>query len=216
MRLLYAVVGLGMCSAVAAQDMQLTSRPLQTGGVGEATLYHDPEFSGSAVGVTGARADLGLRWKVRSIRVERGTWQLCERKNFEGKCFHIDSSQRQLPNDRRTVQSMRPVYDGGWELVGEREVRDASQRDTIISWGHTGHRQVRICVEGQTVRFYDVELVYFFNGKKEVPVRTFISDGQCTRDIDLEGVKDISFVNMVYETFSLGNGRAIVQVYARQ
>lgn len=216
MRLLYAVIGLGMCSAVAAQDMQLTTRPLPTGGGGEAVVYRDRDFSGPAVNVARARANLGLRWKVRSIRVERGTWQLCERANFEGKCFHIDRSQAQLPSDRRTVQSMRTVYDGGWQLVGEREVRDATQRDTIISWGHTGHRQVRICVEGQTVRFYDVELVYFFNGKKDVPVRTFIGDGQCTRDIDLEGVKDISFVNMVYETFSLGNGRATVQVYARQ
>lgn len=216
MRILWLVLGLGVGGAAVAQEMQLTTRPLPIGGGGEATLYRERDFAGTAFGVTRAQADLGVRWQVRSIRVESGTWQLCERANFEGRCFHVERSQADLPRDRRTVRSMRPVYDGGWQLVGEREVRDATQRDTIISWGHTGHRQVRICVEGQTVRFYDVELVYFFDGKTDVPIRTFIGDGQCTRDIDLGGVKDISFVNMVYETFSIGNGRATVQVYARQ
>ena len=208
----FVLAATSFVAAAQAQD----AAPRQLGGRGEATIYQSPEYSGAAVGVSRARPDLGLAWRVGSIRIDRGVWELCSRANFEGSCQRYDASRPRLPAAQRRVQSIRPLFDGGWELVGEREVRDQTERDTMISWGHTRHRRMRICVEGHAVRFYDVEVVFFLEGNQNIPVRALIGDGQCTRDIDLNGARDLSFVNMTYETFSLGHGTATVQVFARR
>lgn len=217
MRLLQTLVGLGAIGIATQAHAQLTTRPAPLGGGGEAIVYRDQNFSGAGVNVARARPDLGLAWQVRSIRITRGTWELCSKPNFEGSCTRLDRSRASLPQAQRTVRSMRPVYDSGWELVGESDVRDRTERDTLISWGHVKHRRMRVCVEGHSVRFYDLEVVFFFNGKQNVPVRALVGDGQCTRDIDFgRGGKDLSLINMTYETFSLGSGRATVQVYAQR
>jgi hypothetical protein len=210
---LAAVLAFGLVGPVCAQ----TTRPSPEGGGAEAIIYRDRDYSGPAVSSSGARADLGLAWNVRSIRIQRGTWELCSRPNFEGRCTRHSSSRNDLPSAQRAVQSMRPVYQSGWELVGERHVKDKTDRDTIISWGHAHHRRIRICVEGHAVRFYDVEVVFLLSGRQKVPVRAFILNGQCTRDIDLDGgSRDIAMINLVYETVSLGQETATVQVFAQQ
>lgn len=216
LRVVAGLAAIGVVVGLAAEAEAQTTRPSPVGG-GEAIIYRDQDYSGAAVNVARARPDLGLSWQVRSIRIKRGAWELCSRPNFEGRCARHDGSRPNLPAAQRTVQSMRPVYESGWELVGEHNVRDRTDRDTIVSWGHTKHRRLRICVEGHAVRFYDVEVVFFFTGRQDVPVRALIGAGQCTRDIDLKGgAHDISFVNLKYETFSLGHGTATVQVYAQR
>lgn len=217
MRLLQILLALGVIGSATDAHAQLTRRPTLLGGGGEVTIYRNPSFSGSAVRVARARPELGLRWQVRSVRIERGTWELCSKPKFEGRCTRLDRSRPNLPPGQRSMQSMRPVYDSGWELVGESDVRDQTDRDTVISWGHVKHRRMRLCVEGHPVRFYEVEVVYFFAGKQNVPVQALVGDGQCTRDIDLgRGGQDLTFINMRYETFSLGRGRATVQIYAQR
>ena len=210
LRLVAVAMVLGLATEAHAQ---VTRRP---GGGGEAVVYRERNFSGDAVSVSRARSDLGLSWQARSIRVQRGVWELCSKANFKGRCTRYASSRQNLPATQTTVQSVRPVFDSGWELVGEKEVRDRTESDTIVSWGDRRHRRLRICAEGHPIRLYSVELVFFLNGKQDVAVRAVIPDGQCTRDIDLHGARNISLVNMTYEAFSLGPGQAHVQVFARQ
>jgi hypothetical protein len=81
-----------------------------------ATIYRDPNFSGPAVAVAGAEPNLALRFPVYSIRVQRGSWELCPERNFRGRCLVVD---RTTPDLRRAygwggaLQSMRPADSWG-------------------------------------------------------------------------------------------------------
>lgn len=79
----------------------------------EATFYRDMNFQGPAVYVNEAKRDLGLAWRVNSIRIKSGRWELCERTNFRGTCrtYDRDTIMLNTPLRGRTVQSLRPV---GW------------------------------------------------------------------------------------------------------
>jgi len=103
------VAALAGVTAVAAQDDKMLPpepRP-------EAIIYRDPGYQGPAVNVSEAQPNLGLAWRVGSIRVRAGRWQLCERINFRGNCRTIDSDRPILATASRgmVVQSMRPL---GW------------------------------------------------------------------------------------------------------
>lgn len=81
----------------------------------EAIIYRDAGYNGPAVNVSQAQPNMGLAWRVNSIRVRSGRWELCERTNFRGTCRSYDSDNAMLGNLLRgvTVQSMRPVGGGG-------------------------------------------------------------------------------------------------------
>ncbi|MCB2062880.1 MAG: hypothetical protein KDE25_05380 [Novosphingobium sp.] len=76
----------------------------------EAIIYRDAGFNGPAVNVRSDKTNMGLAWRVNSIRVRSGEWQLCERTNFRGNCrtFKADNS-RILLYRGIVVQSMRPT-----------------------------------------------------------------------------------------------------------
>lgn len=76
-----------------------------------ATIYRDAGYRGSAVYIGGARSNLRLSWRVKSIRIHSGRWELCERANYQGECRTIDQDSPVVGTVFRgmKVQSIRPV-----------------------------------------------------------------------------------------------------------
>jgi hypothetical protein len=117
------VLALAGVTGVAAQEDRML-RPEQRP---EAIIYRDAGFQGPAVNVREAKPDLGLAWRVGSIRVRAGRWQLCERRNYRGKCETIDADRAVLGRPLRgiEVQSMRPI---GWNPPSGEPGRNPSLR----------------------------------------------------------------------------------------
>ena len=74
-----------------------------------AIIYRDIGYRGPAVTLTGPRPDLDLQWPIRSIRVHRGVWELCARRNYHGRCVIYEASERSIPSAVEYTQSARPV-----------------------------------------------------------------------------------------------------------
>ncbi len=74
-----------------------------------AIIYRDIGFRGPSVTLTGPRPDLDLQWPIRSIRVQRGGWELCARRNYRGRCVIYEASERSIPSAVEYTQSARPV-----------------------------------------------------------------------------------------------------------
>ncbi|TPE60164.1 beta/gamma crystallin family protein [Sandaracinobacter neustonicus] len=100
MKAILVAVGLAVSAPVLAQS---------------ATIYRDTNFSGPAVAVDRANADMRLNFQVNSIRIASGEWELCPEPNFRGRCLTVTRSNADL---RRAfgwpgrLQSMRPT--GSW------------------------------------------------------------------------------------------------------
>ena len=95
------------------------------GGRGEATIYRDVNFAGPAVTVSRANPDMRLSWRVTSIRVRSGAWQLCSQPNYRGTCITVDRDDRNLRGQLSTVASLRPV---SWDSGGGSNTPDRSLR----------------------------------------------------------------------------------------
>jgi hypothetical protein len=77
-------------------------------------LYERPDFRGRAREVTGSEEELSdFNDRAQSARALRGVWQLCEHRNFGGRCVTISGDVRDLNayRLRDTVTSARPLYD---------------------------------------------------------------------------------------------------------
>lgn len=81
----------------------------------EATIYRDQNYSGPAVAIQAEEPNLGLAWRVSSIRVKSGEWQLCSAPNYRGDCTTVDRDRPRLGLFGRgmVVQSARYVGGGG-------------------------------------------------------------------------------------------------------
>ncbi|MDX2209304.1 MAG: beta/gamma crystallin-related protein [Sphingopyxis sp.] len=81
----------------------------------EATIYRDVGYNGPAVAMRDSNPDMGLAWPVNAIRVQSGVWQLCEQRNYRGRCRTYDRDTPMLGSLRRgiTVQSIRLLGGGG-------------------------------------------------------------------------------------------------------
>jgi hypothetical protein len=102
-----------------------------------------------------------------------------------------------------------------WDLVGTREVRDRTERDTITLNGHRQFERIKLCVYRNPVHFLDLDVRYRNGGHQDVSVASRINAGQCTRVIDLVGDdRDITTISMLYEETSFRRRRATVRVYA--
>ncbi|WP_018148646.1 beta/gamma crystallin-related protein [Henriciella marina] len=85
-------------------------------GVGgdAATIYVHPDFRGKSLRVTGPITHLheyGFNDKVSSIRIERGTWEVCVDPDFRGRCEILTYRAGEL-NDYRLndkITSIRPI-----------------------------------------------------------------------------------------------------------
>lgn len=98
-------------------------------GMPEATIYRDAGYRGPAVAISYEQPNLGLTWRVNSIRVKSGRWQLCEQSYYRGNCRTVerDTPLLGLPGRGMAVQSVReigggyvpaPIGDGGPSLRG--------------------------------------------------------------------------------------------------
>lgn len=96
----------------AAQEDKMLRPPMQP----EAIIYRDVGYNGPAVNISAEEPNLGLSFKVRSIRVRSGEWQLCERPNFRGNCRILSRDTPVISiAGGIVVQSVRPL---GWSGPG--------------------------------------------------------------------------------------------------
>lgn len=85
------------------------------GGGAEAIVYRDTGFRGPAMAVSRADPDVRLAWPVTSVRVKRGSWQLCNAANYKGACITVTRDEPNLSGKLgrgNMLRSIRPV--GGW------------------------------------------------------------------------------------------------------
>lgn len=103
-----------------------------------------------------------------------------------------------------------------WDLVGTRDVRDRTDRDTIALEGHRQFQRIKLCVYRQPVHFYDLDVRFQNGGHQDVSIRSRINPGECTRAIDLNGDdRDITTISMLYEETSFRRrAHATVRVFA--
>ena len=76
-------------------------------------LYERPDFRGRSREVNGPDSEISdFNDRAQSARALSGAWQLCEHKNFGGRCVTITGDVRDLDDYRlsRAVTSARPVY----------------------------------------------------------------------------------------------------------
>ena len=99
------------------------------------------------------------------------------------------------------AMSAGPAF--AWDVIGVRDVRDRTERDTIIVAGPRQFERIKLCVDRNPVHFVDVDVRFANGGHQDVNVRQRINPGQCTRAIDLNGDdRNITTVSMVYEETS--------------
>lgn len=104
---------------------------------------------------------------------------------------------------------------GAWDVIGVREVRDRTDRDTIVVEGRRQFERIKLCVYRHPVHFIDVDVHYANGGHQDVSVAQRINPGQCTRAIDLNGDdRNITRVVMVYEETSFRRRTATVRLLA--
>jgi hypothetical protein len=104
---------------------------------------------------------------------------------------------------------------GAWTQVGVREVRDRTDRDTIVLEGPRQFERIKLCVYRNPVHFIDVDVFYRNGGHEDVAVRQRVNPGQCTRAIDLNGDdRNITRVTMLYEETSFRRRTATVRLFA--
>lgn len=103
-----------------------------------------------------------------------------------------------------------------WRLIGVRDVRDRTDRDTIVVEGPRQFERIRLCVYRNPVHFIDVDVRFANGGHQDVSVRQRINPGECTRAIDLTGDdRNITTVSMLYEETSWRRGaHATVRLFA--
>lgn len=106
------------------------------------------------------------------------------------------------------------AYD--WRLIGVRDVRDRTDRDTMVIEGPRRFERIRFCVYRNPVHFYDIDVRFANGGHQDVSVRRRINPGECTRAIDLNGDdRNITTVSMLYEETSYRRGaHATVRLFA--
>src|SRR3989344_5858592 len=103
-RIVLAALLAGAASLAAAAAPPPTAEPL-------AIIYRDIGYRGPSRTLTGPSPDLALQWPVRSIRVQRGVWELCALPNYRGLCTRYEASERSIPSAREYTQSARPLTD---------------------------------------------------------------------------------------------------------
>lgn len=186
-------------------------------------VYAEPGHRGPAVAVDAARDRLDLAWPVASLRIEAGTWELCELPGFDGHCSLFDASVEDLPPVLRTVQSARPVGGAamplpadGWRTLSRRHVRDRAERDSAWVPSLARFDEVRVCAERNPVRVRRAEARLRDGRSQRLFLPLVIRPGECSRPIRLQrrpvGLASVEFE---YETMSLGLATAHIVVQAR-
>jgi len=87
-------------------------------------LYNQPNYRGNTT--TYSRADSNINDNARSVMVGRGIWEICDGRNFTGRCVTVSENISNLAslNIGRIIRSIRPsgiVPPGGGGNVPGRE-----------------------------------------------------------------------------------------------
>lgn len=102
-----------------------------------------------------------------------------------------------------------------WDMIGQRNVSERIERDTIAVEGHRQYERIKICVYRHPVHFIDVDISFRNGGHQDAPVALRINPGDCTRVIDLKGDdRDIRSITLRYEETSRKRRSATVKVFA--
>lgn len=96
------------------------NRPGQGGGWNQSsiTVYRDANYRGQSMtfreDVPNLRS-LGMNDAISSIRLSRGTWEVCEDANYRGRCEIVRGDIRDLRNTGMNdkISSLRPARSGG-------------------------------------------------------------------------------------------------------
>jgi hypothetical protein len=110
-----------------------------TGGAGSIVLYHQPNFRGASTNYNGVMNDINDN--VRSVNVGFGTWQLCEGRNFTGRCATVTQNTGNLSSDLNigpVIRSLRPM--GIVPPGGPRNFPGERNREAIILYDQTNYR----------------------------------------------------------------------------
>ncbi len=101
-----------------------------------------------------------------------------------------------------------------WVQIAERVVTDRFDVDNIVLPGPVRFSRVKVCVYHNPVHFYDMDIFFANGGHQDVTLRQRLNNGECTRNIDLNGgMRNINRIKFKYEEDSWFLGRAIVRVY---
>lgn len=101
-----------------------------------------------------------------------------------------------------------------WTQIGVREVRDRTERDTIVVEGPHRFERIKLCVYRNPVHFYDLDVRYRNGGHQDVSIRQRINPGECTRAINLNGDdRNITTVSLLYEETSFRRRTATVRLF---
>jgi hypothetical protein len=101
-----------------------------------------------------------------------------------------------------------------WVPVAERIVTDRLDVDNIVLPGPVKFRRLKVCVYNNPVHFYDMDVFFANGGHQDVTLRHRLNNGECTRNIDLNGgARNINRIKFKYEETSWFLGRAVVRVY---
>lgn len=90
------------------------------GGWGQSsiTVYRDADYRGQSMSfrneVPNLR-NLGMNDAISSIRLSRGSWEVCEDANYRGRCEIVRGDMRDLRNTGMNdkISSLRPARSGG-------------------------------------------------------------------------------------------------------
>lgn len=81
---------------------------------GSITVYRDSQFRGASQTFDGAISNLrsyGMNDSISSLRISRGTWEVCEHADFRGRCETVRGDVRDLNrlNFNDKISSIRPA-----------------------------------------------------------------------------------------------------------
>lgn len=89
------------------------AQPIPPGqGNGYIVVFEQPTYRGNPTNYDGVRTDLSKR--AGSITIGKGVWEICDGKNFTGRCQTLSQSVADLRtlNIGQTIRSVRPVGSG--------------------------------------------------------------------------------------------------------
>ena len=103
----------------------------------------------------------------------------------------------------------------GWEFLGEMNVTDRADHDTLIVTGARGtFRSIKLMVHDRNVQFHDMKLHFANGGTQEVALRRVILAGGESRPINIRGRdRVIHSIEFRYDAQSLFGKSARVAVW---
>jgi hypothetical protein len=193
----------------------LQPMPVRPAGNG-IVIYRDRNFDGPAVNIAQDEPNLRLAWRVSSARVDRGSWQLCERPNYQGSCITLSDSSSNLGG--KAVQSVRRVggaAQAGWRILGSADFpRGTRDRRVIELRGNPRMEALRLCTEDFALRLHGARARFTNNQAQDLRLPSSVERGACTQPLPLTGPRR-NLRSVEVTATSLGSGRTRMRLEGR-